>query len=860
MTNLSDLLPAGAASKQLSFTASGAISSGQTVGLKTDGTVEVIANTAEAVGTETEFTSVRSDYTEAVYDVNANRIVIFYNSNNSGPYGVVGTVSGSSISFGTPVATGQGQIYSTLGAVYDSTNNKVLFGYRTGTSSGLKVVVATVDPSDNSITFGTAAAVDDGNNENGGSMAYDANAQRLVVIFPDANNSQYGAASVGTVSGTSISFGTPVVYTSAALSSTGTSTVYDPVSQKVLVGYRPSSGSGVGYGIVGTVSGTSISFGTPAIFSGSLEIDGVKLAYSSSASKILIVYEDINAHDGHAVTATISGTSASYGTDLTWVSDGLLTNALSKMALNEDTNANLMVLGFNNKNYQGQVVNFTISGDTVTASSITTWDSGTQNFNIGGAYHTVEKKTVFSWAQAYSTGEAITYSPAFNNASSFLGIADAAISNAASGKITMKGGVATNSNLIESNVTVGSESVFDTESAAFIQVAYDSGNNKIVIAYADGGNSNYGTAIVGTVSGSSVTFGSAVVFNSAAVGANSIVYDVNAGKVVISYQDGGASNRGRSVVGTVSGTSISFGSEAQFSGSSSVSTALSSSYDANAQKVVIVYQDGGNSDYGTAVVGTISGTDITFGSSAVYLTAGPALMDIAYDTGAQKHLIVFQDGGNSNYTTGIVGTVSGTSISFGSKVAINNYNGTDISIAYDSTAAKTVVAYRSIESSPYQPEAVVATISGTSVSFGTKTKDTNFASGVGGLSIAYNPTIDKTLLIVRDEATGTKLGYVLATVSGTGISFGTSAFANADSTSVAGPRNIAYDSSGQKLIACVTNNTDTAGDSYVFSSVTGLTPNSTYYVQNDGTLSTTSSSVTAGKAMSTTSINLDYST
>ena len=46
MTNLSDLLPAGAASKQLSFTASGTISNGQTVGLKTDGTVEVIGNTA----------------------------------------------------------------------------------------------------------------------------------------------------------------------------------------------------------------------------------------------------------------------------------------------------------------------------------------------------------------------------------------------------------------------------------------------------------------------------------------------------------------------------------------------------------------------------------------------------------------------------------------------------------------------------------------------------------------------------------------------------------------------------------------------------------------------------------------------
>ena len=41
--------------------------------------------------------------------------------------------------------------------------------------------------------------------------------------------------------------------------------------------------------------------------------------------------------------------------------------------------------------------------------------------------------------------------------------------------------------------------------------------------------------------------------------------------------------------------------------------------------------------------------------------------------------------------------------------------------------------------------------------------------------------------------------------------------------------------------------------------LSSLTPGSTYYVQSDGTLSTTSSSVTAGKALSATSINLDYS-
>ena len=46
---------------------------------------------------------------------------------------------------------------------------------------------------------------------------------------------------------------------------------------------------------------------------------------------------------------------------------------------------------------------------------------------------------------------------------------------------------------------------------------FDSTNNKVVIAYQDDGNSNYGTAVVGTVSGTSITFGTPVVFESATI-------------------------------------------------------------------------------------------------------------------------------------------------------------------------------------------------------------------------------------------------------------------------------------------------------------------------------------------------------
>jgi hypothetical protein len=51
--------------------------------------------------------------------------------------------------------------------------------------------------------------------------------------------------------------------------------------------------------------------------------------------------------------------------------------------------------------------------------------------------------------------------------------------------------------------------------SSYTSIAYDANAQKVVIAYRDGGNSNYGTAIVGTVSGTSISFGTPVVFESA---------------------------------------------------------------------------------------------------------------------------------------------------------------------------------------------------------------------------------------------------------------------------------------------------------------------------------------------------------
>ena len=155
----------------------------------------------------------------------------------------------------------------------------------------------------------------------------------------------------------------------------------------------------------------------------------------------------------------------------------------------------------------------------------------------------------------------------------------------------------------------GSPVVFESASSVDISATFDSSSNKVVIAYKDSGNSDYGTAIVGAVSGTSISFGSAVVFESASSTFISATFDSSSNKVVIAYRDSGNSSYGTAIVGTVSGTSISFGTAVVFE--SAISSYISATFDSSSNKVVIAYRDSGNSSYGTAVVFQNESTTLT---------------------------------------------------------------------------------------------------------------------------------------------------------------------------------------------------------------------------------------------------------
>jgi hypothetical protein len=410
----------------------------------------------------------------------------------------------------------------------------------------------------------------------------------------------------------------------------------------------------------------------------------------------------------------------------------------------------------------------------------------------------------------------------------------------------------------QASISFGTDVAFQSGEMIYPAICYDTANDKIVIAYMHNVvGAQYGKAVVGTVSGTSISFGTPVTFNAATTNRLSIAFDASASKVVISYTNDGNSGYGTAIVGTVSGTSISFGSPVVFESASTGRPTIS--YDANASKHLIAYKDVGNSNYLTGIVGTVSGTSISFGTAVALRNTGVSALALAYDSTAQKHALVYVNNDASNRGDAGVVSISGTTPSVGTFTDGLTASMQRPAATYDSSSGKVVVAYQDNDNSDYAT-AAVGTISGTSITFGTAVV-VNAATSMA-IGVVYDSTSNATFVLYKDAGNssyGTARGGI---VSGTSLSFGSaSVFLTANP---GGDIATTIDSDNNKLVAAYVD----YGNSQNGTAVVGtpstaypnLVPNTTYYVQNDGTLSTTSSSVTAGKAMSTNSINLDYST
>ena len=140
--------------------------------------------------------------------------------------------------------------------------------------------------------------------------------------------------------------------------------------------------------------------------------------------------------------------------------------------------------------------------------------------------------------------------------------------------------------------------------------------------------------------------------------------------MVCAYQDFNAAIC-YAVVGTVSGTSISFGSQVQLL-LNGRADGFDCSFDSSNNKVVIIYRNDGGTSNGELVVGTVSGTSISFGS--VVVNSGTTYQkSLSFDTTVNKFVLAYRDGGDSNLMKYVLVTVSGTSATISSETASAYY-------------------------------------------------------------------------------------------------------------------------------------------------------------------------------------------
>jgi len=534
--------------------------------------------------------------------------------------------------------------------------------------AGIATVAADI-PYGSETTFGTNRA------QYVSPAAFDPNTVgKFVIAYQDrdisSSNSKYPVAIVGQVSGASISFGTPYIINSEV--SSFTTVAFDPNNaNKILTAFRGGS-SNHGKARVGTISGTSISFGSLVTFNTGTT-NYISIAFDPNTSnKLVISFADSSSSNSKAFVGTISGTSVSFGSAAVFDSEPVPIHSL----VFDPNIANKFVLCYRDSSWYGHVKIGTVSGTSISYGSVNT----------------------------------------FHSASTIVG-----------------------------------ELAFDPNTA-----------NKFVIVYCnDAASTKDGTAIVGTISGSSISYGTAVIYNSSEISQNSISFDPNTANtfVVAYYRNNGLT--GRANIGTISGTSLSFSSHYIFN--PSLTGYLGVRFDPNAVgQFVLTYVDGSKA-YALTGISTHQGTNLT---STNFVGTSTAAF-----TNGQTATIVPKGG----VAASVSNIAIPTSIPDGSSVTYTSARAENNTVAFDpSDSTKFVVAYR--DNGSGEGRAVVGSVSGTSISFGTTVKFADGGAQMDANAISFDPNQTGRFVIAHNATVGgaTKGMATVGTISGTSITFETS--------------------------------------------------------------------------------------
>ena len=173
----------------------------------TDGKFYPVTGTNAEKGIPTEWDSDETNQIKVTYDTSNDRVVFVYRDRSSEVgYARVGIVTNTTITFGAESARFQPSVITQyVNAVYCTNTNKVVAVYEK--SDKPAACVGTVDPSNNTIAWGTPVEIDSNTSTSYLTAGYDSTTNRIVCVATQAGPKY---AWVGEVSGTSTTWGSRV--------------------------------------------------------------------------------------------------------------------------------------------------------------------------------------------------------------------------------------------------------------------------------------------------------------------------------------------------------------------------------------------------------------------------------------------------------------------------------------------------------------------------------------------------------------------------------------------------------------------------------------------------------------------------
>ena len=392
---------------------------------------------------------------------------------------------------------------------------------------------------------------------------------------------------VGIVTQTTVapSAGTPVGWGNTAnnLNTYGDSSVYIG-NNKIFIAYQDTTNSNQGTGVIGEISGTTINFGSPAVF-GSSTTWYISSTYDSTNDRVVVAYRDQGDFDkGKCAVGTISGTTVNF--------------PAAPVTFNNSSSAYISATYDydNDRVLIGYVYADVVHAAKVIAGIVDT-NTNTVNFNSGGEGNVNVVETYDVTATYVGNSKVVV---------NYRDAANSHYGRAIVGSITGAG--TSTVDFASGAVTTYNEGTTYNASRSAV---YNSDTGTIIICYqaADVGASQYyGTASIGVISGNTITFGNPsdkVVFDYNSTSDPTPAYDSTNKKVIINYrstQPGGGSSWAYARVVSAVGTAITFtGSPILLENTQT--EYLSAAYVPGSDKTVCSYVDlGSGYNYGRAVV------------------------------------------------------------------------------------------------------------------------------------------------------------------------------------------------------------------------------------------------------------------